>query len=93
MNSYRLILSAFVLMTLGLQVRLWTGEGSLAHVSGLEAIVERQAADNNRKRQRNQVLKAEIMDLRNGLDAVEEKARSELGLIKKGETFYLLVEE
>ena len=50
-------------------------------------------AEIEQKEQRNKILRAEIMDLRDGLDAVEEKARSEFGLLKEGETFYLLVDE
>ena len=93
MNLNRFILLTFFLMTMGLQTRLWIGESSLAHVDGLSTQVDQQTTENNRKRLRNEILKAEIMDLRNGLDAIEEKARSELGLVKEGETFFLLVEE
>lgn len=76
-----------------LQVRLWVGEGSYAHVAGLAEEVSLEQAENERKRERNKVLKAEILDLRDGLDAVEEKARSEFGLIKRGETFYQIVDQ
>jgi cell division protein FtsB len=79
-------------MTLGLQGRLWVGEGSFAHVSGLRELVDQKIADNKRKKQRNEILKAEVLDLRNGLDAIEGKARNELGLIKKGETFFLVLD-
>ncbi len=88
------IFAGVLLLTIGtLQYRLWIGQGSLAHVSGLQAEVTQRSAENESKRQRNEVLKAEIRDLRQGLDAVEDIARSELGLIKKGETFFLLVED
>ncbi len=93
MNLRGTIAAVFVMMTLGLQVRLWTGEGSLAHVSGLQEIVDQERAENKIKRQRNEILKAEVLDLRDGLGAVEEKARSDLGLIKKGETFYLVLDD
>ncbi len=93
MNLNRFILLVFFLMTVGLQTRLWIGESSLAHVDGLSSEVDLQTSENNRKRSRNEILKAEIFDLRSGLDAIEEKARSELGLVKEGETFFLLVEE
>jgi len=92
-NLRRTIAAVFVIMTLGLQVRLWTGEGSLAHVSGLQETVDQETAENKVKRQRNEILKAEVLDLRDGLDAIEEKARSDLGLIKKGETFYLVLDD
>jgi cell division protein FtsB len=93
MKLNRFILLILCLMIVGLQSRLWIGESSLAHVDGLGAEVDLQSAENNQKRMRNEVLKAEVMDLREGLDAIEEKARSELGLVKDGETFFLLVEE
>ena len=93
MKLQHIIISVFLLLALGLQTRLWMGEGSLAHVDALSSQVDRARAENNRKQLRNEILRAEIIDLRNGLDAIEEKARSELGLIKEGETFFLLVEE
>jgi cell division protein FtsB len=93
MKLNRFILLILALMIVGLQTRLWIGESSLAHVDGLSAEVDLQTAENKQKRMRNEVLKAEVMDLRKGLDAIEEKARSELGLVKEGETFFLLVEE
>ncbi|MFP6808432.1 MAG: septum formation initiator family protein [Pseudomonadales bacterium] len=89
----RIILATFLLMTIGLQIRLWTGEGSFAHVSGLQEVVDKKSAANRRKSRRNEILKAEVLDLRNGLDALEEKARSELGLIMEGETFYLVLDD
>ncbi len=91
MTYQRIILATFILLTLGLQTRLWIGEGSFAHVSGLAIEVNRQASENARKVQRNAILKAEILDLRDGLDAIEERARSELGLVKEGETFFLVL--
>jgi cell division protein FtsB len=93
MKLNRFILLILCLMIVGLQSRLWIGESSLAHVDGLGAEVDLQSAENNQKRMRNEVLKAEVKDLREGLDAIEEKARSELGLVKDGETFFMLVEE
>ena len=88
------ILSLGLIALLGsLQYRLWIGEGSLAHASNLKEQVDVRAAGNGSMQQRNAILKAEIMDLREGLDAIEEKARSEYGLIKQNETFFLLVED
>jgi cell division protein FtsB len=91
-NLNRLIITILVPLLLGLQARLWFGEGSFAHLSGLGELVDQKIADNKRKQQRNEILKAEVLDLRNGLDAIEAKARSELGLIKKGETFFLVLD-
>jgi len=93
MKLNRIIVAILVLMTVGLQARLWIGEGSLAHVSGLRIEVDKQISENNQKKWGNEILKAEIVDLRDGLEAIEAKARNELGLIKEGETFFLLLED
>ena len=92
-TPFRIFIAVLVLAIAGLQTRLWFGQGSFAHVSGLQTQVERRTAENESGQLRNAILKAEIKDLKQGLDAVEDIARSELGLIKKGETFYLLVED
>ena len=93
MNLQKVVMAILIVATLWMQVRLWVGEGSFAHVEGLSQEVTLKSAENEQKRQRNKIFKAEIMDLRAGLEAIEEKARSEFGLIKKSETFFLLVEE
>ena len=92
-TPYRVFIAVLLLTIGSLHTRLWFGQGSFAHVDGLQEKVERRASENESRRQRNAILKAEIKDLKQGLDAVEDIARSELGLIKKGETFFLLVEE
>ena len=92
-TPYRVLLAVLLLTIASLHTRLWFGQGSFAHVEGLQEKVERRASENESRRQRNAILKAEIKDLKQGLDAVEDIARSEWGLIKKGETFFLLVEE
>ena len=75
-----------------LQYRLWFGNGGQREVAALQAQVQEQARDNAGLRQRNDALAAEVDDLKSGEAAVEEKARSELGMIKPGETFYRVVE-
>ena len=92
-TPFRIFLAALLLTFSGLQYRLWVGQGSFAHVNDLRSKVEFRSAENEVRRQRNDILKAEILDLKEGLAAVEDLARSELGLIKKGETFFLLVED
>jgi cell division protein FtsB len=81
-----------VVFILGLQYRLWVGENSLAELWGVKVKLEEQQAINNELQSRNDALKAEVSDLKQGLDAIEERARSELGMIKEDETFYQLVE-
>ena len=82
----------FVLLGL-LQYKLWVGDGSLSEVWHLKQKIGTQETENQALRQRNQHLEAEVLDLKEGLDAAEERAREELGMVKRGEVFYLVVEE
>jgi cell division protein FtsB len=92
--SYRrTLIVILLLMLIGLQSRLWLGPGSFAHVNGLQKKMAQADATNTTKEERNKILRKEIRDLKDGLETVEEKARSELGLIKENETFFLLVEK
>lgn len=75
-----------------LQYRLWFGKGGEREVEQLQRQVTQQAHDNTGLRQRNAVLAAEVRDLKSGEAAIEERARSELGMITPGETFYRVVE-
>ena len=88
----RLVILILVLMLIFLQYRLWVGEGSLAEVYNLRREIEAQHQTLERLRQRNQALQAEVADLKRGLAAIEERARSELGMIKEGEVFYQVIE-
>ena len=82
-----------LLVLLGwLQYRLWFGSGGQREVEALQQQVRQQAHDNAGLKQRNEALAAEVEDLKSGEAAVEERARSELGMIKPGETFYRVVE-
>ncbi|WP_299079859.1 cell division protein FtsB [uncultured Paraglaciecola sp.] len=74
-----------------LQYRLWFGKNSIPDFMILKNEVALQVTHNANLRQRNNLLKADIHDLKIGLDAAEERARNELGLIKQGETFYRIL--
>ncbi|WP_158768529.1 cell division protein FtsB [Paraglaciecola sp. L1A13] len=74
-----------------LQYRLWFGKNSIPEYVAMEQSVADQAEQNAELLQRNNLLKADIKDLKVGLEAVEERARNELGLIKQGETFYRIL--
>jgi cell division protein FtsB len=76
-----------------LQYRLWFGKGGQREVDALQAQVTQQAYANGGLQQRNDVLAAEVKDLKSGEAAIEERARSELGMIKPGETFYRVVDD
>ncbi len=83
---------ALLLLLLGLQYRLWVGEGSFAHIARLRQQIVEQAQENTRLKSQNDRLVAEVDALRKDNQAIEAKAREELGLIKEGETFFLFVE-
>ena len=88
----RLLIIALIIVFIGLQYRLWFGDGSLSEVVQLSKELERQKQKLRELEERNRKLEAQVLDLQNGLDAYEEKARSDLGMIKKDETFFQIVE-
>jgi cell division protein FtsB len=88
----RLALAVLVVAFVALQYRLWVGRGSLAEVRHLERQIAEQQAELVLLKERNDALRAEVKDLRDGLEAVEARARSELGMIREGETFFQVIE-
>ncbi len=90
--SMRVTIAILILLLLVLQLRLWVGDSSVGEVWRLQTAVEKQQQENRRLKERNQALEAEVNDLKQGVDAIEERARSELGMIKKDETFYQVIE-
>ena len=74
-----------------LQYRLWAGNASFGRQSDLSERVKVQQLENQRNEARNKILFAELADLRNGSEAIEERARHELGMIRPGEIFYRVV--
>ena len=92
MRSPYWLFVVLILLLAGLQYRLWIGEGSLAQVSRLQQQIAEQQGENERLLERNRILEAEVMELKRGMETVEERARQELGMLKEGETLYLLTE-
>lgn len=88
-NPYWLFV-LLILLLAGLQYRLWIGDGSLAQVNVLQQQIADQRGENERLLERNRILEAEVMELKRGMETVEERARQELGMLKEGETLYLL---
>ena len=86
------LLILLVILLVFLQYSLWFGDGSLQDVWRLHKDVEQQHQQNAVLRERNEALEAEVLDLQQGLEAIEEHAREDLGMIKKGETFYQVIE-
>ncbi len=84
----RVVIAILFLLLMVLQFRLWVGDSSVREVWRLQTAVEQQQQENRRLKARNQALEAEVNDLKQGVEAIEERARSELGMIKKNETFY-----
>jgi cell division protein FtsB len=79
----------FILISL--QVRLWIGEGSLAEVDALNEKIALQKLENSKLRSSNLALLHEVRELRQGTEGIEEKARSDMGMIKDDETFFLYI--
>ncbi|GAB5382675.1 MAG: cell division protein FtsB [Aliiglaciecola sp.] len=88
MKWITLILVSLCLM---LQYRLWFGKNSIPDYVEIKQQVADQAQSNANLKQRNSLLIADIEDLETGVEAMEERARNELGLIKEGETFYRIL--
>ena len=89
MRQLALVLATLLLL---IQYPLWFGKGSWFRVRQVEEQIEAQREVNRRLQERNAALEAEVRDLKVGLDAIEERARSELGMIKRDEIFFQVVE-
>tara|TARA_B100000795_G_C22388175_1_gene282339 strand:- start:108 stop:347 length:240 start_codon:yes stop_codon:yes gene_type:complete len=75
-----------------LQYQLWLGEDSVRVLNNLDSELDAQIQLNSQLEERNRLLEVEVYDLKNGLEAVEERARSELGMIGEGETFFMVID-
>lgn len=83
------ILTLLLIVLLGLlQYRLWFGQHSIADYFRQQEELKSQQASNLELEKRNRVLRADVKDLQQGLDAIEERARNELGLIREDEVFF-----
>lgn len=89
MKRFALVL---LILLAALQHRLWEGEGGVREVRELRSKLALQHQQNEKLRLRNQGMYAEIKDLRSGSEAIEERARNELGMIKEGETFFRIID-
>ena len=91
MNVLKPLTAILIILLILLQYRLWAGNASFGRQSELTQRVNAQLLENQRNEARNKVLFAEIADLRTGSEAIEERARHELGMIRPGEIFYRVV--
>ena len=85
------VVTLLVILAL-LQYRLWFSPGGLTDVNKLERTKQDLVEENEQLRERNASLAAEVIDLQHGLEAVEERARSEMGMIQSGEVFYQIID-
>ncbi|HAS8165203.1 TPA: cell division protein FtsB, partial [Vibrio vulnificus] len=89
----RLFILVLTLLFGWLQYTLWFGKNGVSDYYTIESDIEAQQLVNTKLQARNSEMYAEIDDLKQGLDAIEERARHELGMLKEGETFYRIVGE
>jgi len=92
-SPMKIILAILFVLLVLLQIKLWRGDGGIVDTLALQQVLDHQVQENNVLTERNRALEAEVNDLKKGVDAIEERARSELGLIKPGETFFQTVDE
>lgn len=90
MKAVMILLTVILVL---LQYRLWFSHDGLPAALYLHRQVEIQRQDNDVLEERNQLLAADVHDLKSGLDALEERARNDMGMIKSGETFLQIIEE
>ncbi|AKH69569.1 cell division protein FtsB [Spongiibacter sp. IMCC21906] len=88
----RRLLVLLLLILIVLQFRLWTGSGSWEQIATLKRDIKAQRVINDDLQQRNQRLYSEVDSLKQNLDSIEERARNDMGLVKKDEDFYLIIE-
>ena len=87
------ILLVIVILLIGLlQYRLWYGDGGIEQINAYQQQLNDLTKEVEEKSLRNKTLYAEVEDLRKGQEAIEERARNELGMIREGETFFQVLE-
>ncbi len=88
----KIIASVLLVLLIWLQYKIWLQDGGIPEVIQLQNEVEEVKTEVQQLQERNSSLDAEVKDLKKGLDAIEERARSEMGMIKKGEVYYQVIE-
>ena len=86
------IIAALVIILALLQYKLWIGNGSVGEDYRLNQAIAAQEKENAIAKERNLALQADVDDLKHGMDAIEERARTELGMVKKNETFFRVID-
>jgi len=88
----KLIVAILFVLLIWLQYKLWLGDGGIPEVIQLEEEIESVQEDVDKLQERNRALDAEVVDLKKGIEAIEERARSEMGMIKKDEVYYQVID-
>jgi cell division protein FtsB len=88
----KIIALLLLLLLIWLQYKIWLQDGGVPEVVQLQQEVEEMKTEVKKLQERNLSLDAEVKDLKKGLDAIEERARSEMGMIKEGEVYYQVIE-
>lgn len=92
-NSVKWLIGLLLCVLVGLQARLWFGEGGLEERARLQARIEEQREINRILSERNRRLEVEVFELQRGLETIEERARTDLGMVKEGEIYYQLLND
>jgi len=92
MNFVKILIVVLLLLIAQLQYRLWLGDGGRQEVKEYQQQLDILTKEAQEKKERNDALYAEVLDLRKGEEAIEERARYELGMIKENETFFQVIE-
>ncbi|HLT04423.1 MAG TPA: cell division protein FtsB [Pseudomonas sp.] len=92
LKPFYLLLAVLLLLLAGLQYRFWLGDGGVTALREMNRQIEVQRSENARLLERNRILEAEVRELKQGMETVEERARHELGMVKEGETLFQLTE-
>jgi len=88
----KIILYILIGILIGLQYPLWLGDGGLLALWKLKYEISTQKIENTRLKERSLALEAEVRDLKQGYEALEERARAELGMVRRGETLFQIIE-
>jgi cell division protein FtsB len=88
----KIFIAIIILLIIHFQYRIWVGDGSVAQIDAYQQRLDDLKKQVEEKRQRNEALYAEVLDLRKGQEAIEERARDELGMIREDETFFHVLE-
>lgn len=92
MNPFKTVVIVLVAIIMHLQYRLWFGDGGIRQINQYQARLDQLALEVQEKKERNAALYGEVLDLRKGQEAIEERARYELGMIREDETFFQVLE-